>query len=159
MTCEILAITFVSLILRIVLFFFCAFFGPCVPIPLNKQATLITPAKDDIKIRFLYSTNGFITRIHNWQFKSFWVQTLQCIVTGISRPAHLIPSFLYTYNWRQYICPQLSDLNSIPLIFFNFLTVQLVIRKISSLLPHRKEDWCNINKVMCFYRSKHVTSL
>ena len=44
-------------------FFFGVVFGPCVPIELKKKATLCTPAKNDIEIRFPYSTNRFIIDI------------------------------------------------------------------------------------------------
>ena len=37
--------------LGVFLIFFGAFFGPCVPIALKKNATLCTPAKNDIEIR------------------------------------------------------------------------------------------------------------
>ena len=68
---------------RFFLFFFGAFFGPCVPIALKKKATLCTPAKNDIEIRFPYSTDRFVIRIHNWHFNSFWIQTLQRLVASV----------------------------------------------------------------------------
>ena len=82
---------------RFFLFFFVAFFGPCVPIALKKKATLCTPAKNDIEIRFAYSTDRFVIRIHNWHFNSFWIQPLQRLVASVSRPAHLVPSSLWVF--------------------------------------------------------------
>ena len=82
---------------RLFLFFFGAFFGPCVPIALKKKATLCTPAKNDIEIRFPYSTDRFVIKIDNWHFNSFWIQTLQRLVASVSRPTHLIPCFLQAF--------------------------------------------------------------
>ena len=60
-----LALALVSVILRVFLFSIGSFFGPCVLIALKKKATLFTSAKNDIEIRFSYSTDIFVTRIHN----------------------------------------------------------------------------------------------
>ena len=97
LSCEMLVSLSSPLSSRFFWFFFGAFFGPCVPIALKKKTTLCTPAKNDIEIRFPYSTDRFVIRIHNWHFNSFWIQTLQRLVASVSRPTHLIPCFLQAF--------------------------------------------------------------
>ena len=70
------------------------FLGPLSADCTKEKGHTFHSCKNDIEIRFPYSTDRFVIRIHNWHFNSFWIQTLQRLVASVLCPKHLAPCFL-----------------------------------------------------------------